>query len=258
MHPFHVEGMTPEAFVDRVRRDLEGRGFDRFVTVRRNDDQLVVRFSWMGSSVLRYRLVETGSGFRAEPDGHRIASLHRPFVEQFEDRFEHVLESVGAAPVFRRAVRGPVRARARVGRSGPRLREGAATAGRFQLREDVMEDRFARLFDAIDARDAERFAGFLTEDVVFVYGSGDPVAGRGAVRDHVAGFFAAFDAIEHRVAEVWRPEPEVAVMEGRVRYRRHDGAELEVPFVNVLRLRDGAVRDYRIYVDPSPLAGAAG
>jgi len=96
MHPFHVADMSPEAFVEKVRQDLSERGLEEYVSVRREDDRLVIRVSWMGRSVLRYRLQSDGGGFRAEPDGHRVAPLHRAFVEQFEDRFEHVLAKVGA------------------------------------------------------------------------------------------------------------------------------------------------------------------
>lgn len=117
-----------------------------------------------------------------------------------------------------------------------------------------MVDRFDSLFAAIDGFDADGFAAHLSDDVEFVYGSGEPVRGRDAVRAHVAGFFTAFDGIEHSIDEVWRPASDVVVMEGRVCYRRAGLPDVRVPFVNVLRMRDGAIRQYRIYVDPSPLA----
>lgn len=120
-----------------------------------------------------------------------------------------------------------------------------------------MTDRFDSLFAAIDGFDADGFAAHLSDDVEFVYGSGEPVRGRDAVRAHVAGFFAVFEAIEHTVDEVWRPAPDVVVMEGRVCYRRAGLSDVRVPFVNVLRMRDGVIRQYRVYVDPSPLAASS-
>ncbi len=98
MHPFHVADMSPEAFVEKVRQDLAQRGLEEYVSVRREDEELVIRVSWMGRSVLRYHLHADGRGFRAEPGGHRVAPLHQAFVDTFEDRFEHVLEKVGATP----------------------------------------------------------------------------------------------------------------------------------------------------------------
>ena len=60
---------------------------------------LVVEFRWMGSSQLRYRISENPTGFRAEFDGERISPFHSPFRGQFEDRFEKVINAVGATVV---------------------------------------------------------------------------------------------------------------------------------------------------------------
>ena len=112
---------------------------------------------------------------------------------------------------------------------------------------------FATLFAAIDDRNVEAFAAWLTDDCRFVYGSREPVRGLPSVRDAVAAFFAAFAAIEHRLDAVWEVEG-AAITEGSVTYTGHDGSRTTLPFCNVLRTApDGRIRDYRIYVDPSPL-----
>jgi ketosteroid isomerase-like protein len=56
---------------------------------------------------------------------------------------------------------------------------------------------------------------------------------------------------------VWTvTEPEQAVLcEIVVTYRRHDGSALAPPSLNVIRLRDGCIADYRIYMDVNPLFG---
>jgi ketosteroid isomerase-like protein len=46
--------------------------------------------------------------------------------------------------------------------------------------------------------------------------------------------------------------PLPVIAELRVHYRRLDGAELTLPCCNVFRLRDGAVADYRVYMDITP------
>ena len=98
MRAFHVPDLTPREFVARVTADLRQRDLDRIVSVRLEDDRLAIRFSYLGTSELRYRVRTNGAGFDAEPGGHHIAAFHRPFVERFEDRFERVLEAVGATP----------------------------------------------------------------------------------------------------------------------------------------------------------------
>jgi len=114
---------------------------------------------------------------------------------------------------------------------------------------------FSSLFRAIDTKDAEAFIGHLTEDAVFSYGSQPAVEGRAAIRDYVAAFFDMFAGLEHRIAVVHKVAPDRAIVEGEVTYSRNDKPHVTLPFANVFRFRDGKIRDYRVYIDPSPLAG---
>jgi ketosteroid isomerase-like protein len=108
------------------------------------------------------------------------------------------------------------------------------------------------MFAAIDAKDADAFVRYLSEDARFRYGSHPAVEGVAAVRAAVAGFFSTIAGCSHRITGRW-VLPEVAVFEGEVTYRRLDGRDLTLPFVDVLHLRGDRVRDYRIYIDPAPL-----
>lgn len=113
--------------------------------------------------------------------------------------------------------------------------------------------RFQGLFTAIDSSDVDGFMGWLSDDCSFVYGSGEPVRGAAAVRAMVAGFLAGFEKLEHRIDAHWEVDGS-AIMEGTVTYHTADGTATTVPFCNVLHLADdGRVRDYRVYIDPSPL-----
>ncbi|HSN54441.1 MAG TPA: nuclear transport factor 2 family protein [Candidatus Sulfomarinibacteraceae bacterium] len=113
--------------------------------------------------------------------------------------------------------------------------------------------RFAGLFAAIDAADVDAFMGWLTQDCSFVYGSSEPVRGADAVRALVAGFLASFRRVTHRVDSSWEAD-DAGVTEGLVTYITADGREVTLPFCNVFHLAaDGRIRDYRIYIDPTPL-----
>jgi ketosteroid isomerase-like protein len=114
---------------------------------------------------------------------------------------------------------------------------------------------WARLFAAIDARDAGAFAAFIAEDGEFRFGNAPPVSGRAAIREAVAGFFAAIGGCRHRLLASWTG-PGSAVGEGQVTYTRLDGSTLTVPFVNVFQLDGGQIRSYRIYIDNGPLFSA--
>ncbi len=113
--------------------------------------------------------------------------------------------------------------------------------------------RFEDLFTAIDTSDVDGFMGWLSDDCSFVYGSGEPVRGAAAVRAMVAGFLAGYEKLEHRIDAHWEVDGS-AIMEGTVTYHTADGTATTVPFCNVLHLADdGRIRDYRVYIDPSPL-----
>ncbi len=112
------------------------------------------------------------------------------------------------------------------------------------------------LFADIDRQDAEAFAGVFHEDGTFQFGNVPPSIGRAAVRETVAGFFGSIAALSHHLTDAWEV-PGAAVIVGQVTYTRHDGSQLSVPFTDVLRLRDGKVTHYQIYIDTSLLYGAA-
>jgi len=96
---FEFEGGSVSEFINRVKALLVERGLADYVKLRRDGSELVVEFRWMGSSELRYRISGGPTGFRAELDGERVSPFHSPFKGQFEDRFEKVVDAVGAKVV---------------------------------------------------------------------------------------------------------------------------------------------------------------
>ncbi len=61
---------------------------------------------------------------------------------------------------------------------------------------------------------------------------------------------------EHTVEEEWAIEGErVAFVQGSVTYCLPDGRSVSIPFLNLFRLRGEKIAEYRVYVDPTPLAG---
>ena len=110
------------------------------------------------------------------------------------------------------------------------------------------------LLASIDGMDADKFVSFVADDAEFRYGSNPPVAGRAAIRDYVAQFFAMFKGLRHRLLESWS-YPDAVFVQGEVTYSKHDGSELTLPFLNCFKMRSGKVQEYLIYIDPTPLAG---
>ena len=99
MNTFEVENATPAEFIHRVRHELIERELNEYVEVDGDENGLVVTFRWMGSTELRYRLESTLEGFRAILDSQRVSPLHAPFRHRFDDRFDQILEKVGAKTI---------------------------------------------------------------------------------------------------------------------------------------------------------------
>lgn len=116
------------------------------------------------------------------------------------------------------------------------------------------QDWVPALFKAIDARDADAFVAFLSPEVVFRFANAPPSRGRDATRDTVAGFFALIAGVSHRIDDIWSLDRSATVIcRGEVRYKRHDGSELQAPFANVFRIDEQGITEYSIYVDASTL-----
>lgn len=116
-------------------------------------------------------------------------------------------------------------------------------------------DWLRQLFAAVDASDATRFSDFLAPDAVFRFGAAPAVQGRQEITTAVAGFFSSIAGCNHRLARTWSGDGTLAC-EGEVTYRRHDGSEITLPFVNVFELSDNLISGYRIYIDIGPLYAA--
>lgn len=111
------------------------------------------------------------------------------------------------------------------------------------------------LFAAVDAKNTDAFLQFLTEDAAFRFGSAPSIHGHAAIRAGVDGFFATIAASEHTLNNILA-DGDTLVCEGTVRYLRHDDSELTLPFTNVFELAGDKIRNYKIYIDTSPLFAA--
>lgn len=117
---------------------------------------------------------------------------------------------------------------------------------------DSMHSRLDDLFKAVDAKDTERFLGFLTDQARFRFGSAPPAQGKEAIRAAVDGFFSTIAGCHHVLARVLA-EGDVIICEGEVTYTRHDGSEISLPFANIFELEGELIAAYKIYADAGPL-----
>lgn len=117
---------------------------------------------------------------------------------------------------------------------------------------DVRQRDLEALFAAIDAKDAERFASFLTEDASFRFGSAPAVRGRAGIIVAVNAFFDSLAGLSHRITSV-ATKGDTLFCEGETTYTRPDGKEVVVPFADVFDYEADKIAAYRIYADLAPL-----
>lgn len=123
------------------------------------------------------------------------------------------------------------------------------------MSQPVLDSRpewLGHLIDAIDAKDAAKFASYISEDGQFVYGSQPPVEGRAAIEEAVRALFESVKSLRHSLRRCWSM-PGTLLCEGSVTYTRLDGRQVTLPFLNVFDMEDGRIRRYQVFVDPGPL-----
>lgn len=117
---------------------------------------------------------------------------------------------------------------------------------------DARQRSLEPLFAAIDSKDAEAFADFLTDDASFRFGSAPAATGRAAIVEGVAAFFESLAGVSHVLTAV-ATRGDTLFCEGETTYTRHDGKEVVVPFADVFKYEGEKITDYRIYADLAPL-----
>jgi ketosteroid isomerase-like protein len=108
------------------------------------------------------------------------------------------------------------------------------------------------IFTAFDAKDVEALAAWMTDDVRLQIGNTPTVNGKAGFVESLQVFFTSVANVRHTVTHV-SSDMDAVIAELRVHYTRLDGAELTLPCCNVFRTRDGAVTDYRVYMDITPV-----
>jgi ketosteroid isomerase-like protein len=109
------------------------------------------------------------------------------------------------------------------------------------------------MFRDIDRMDADAWAAYLAPDAVMRFGNADPVHGREACRDALAGFYDTIKGLRHDLVEQWE-HGAATIVEAAVTYTRQDDAEVTVPVVTIYRTNaNDLISDYRVYIDLAPV-----
>jgi ketosteroid isomerase-like protein len=113
------------------------------------------------------------------------------------------------------------------------------------------------MFADIDRMDAAAWAAYLAPDAVMRFGNAEPVHGREACRDALAGFYDLIHGLRHQIAEQWE-HGSTTIVEAVVTYTRSDDRRVDVPVVTIYRTNpEDLIADYRVYIDLAPVFAEA-
>jgi ketosteroid isomerase-like protein len=114
-------------------------------------------------------------------------------------------------------------------------------------------DTVVALLKAVDTSDLETIESLTARKVYFRFGNADPTHTRPELVAATQAFLASIAAIHHEFIDIWEVGDGTVVAIMDVHYRRQDGRELNLPCCNVVRVSDGLIHDYRIYMDINPV-----
>jgi len=111
-----------------------------------------------------------------------------------------------------------------------------------QLSEDVLKENW------------DKVRTFLTDDLFYKVGSGEPRHGRDAVATFLSNIFKTTAKLEgHDIRKIWE-EPGMIAIEMDAKYRRvKDGQLVKVACVDIYRMRGNQIYEWRVYADGTPL-----
>jgi len=108
------------------------------------------------------------------------------------------------------------------------------------------------LFEAIDAKDLDKFASYLTEDSEFIYGNFPAISGKNPTRDFVSNFLGSISRTKHQIENYMESGSKI-IINGTVCYTRLDGSLYEVKFCNIFDMSGNFIKKYDIFIDSSNL-----
>ena len=113
------------------------------------------------------------------------------------------------------------------------------------------------IFEAIDSMQVEKFASYFAQESLFRFGNAEAVSGPQAIKEANTTFFQSIAKLEHNITGIWHGEWEhgsVVSVEANVTYTRKDGTQTApLPVTSTIRIQTDKIKEYRIFMDISPL-----
>jgi limonene-1,2-epoxide hydrolase len=105
--------------------------------------------------------------------------------------------------------------------------------------------------------DPKELAGYFTEDAVYHNIPMEPVKGRDAIEQFIAGFVAGFDGIDFQVHRQVS-DGDLVMNERTDVMRRKGGEPIPLPVTGVFEIENGRIKAWRDYFDMATITSAFG
>ncbi|MBX9703666.1 MAG: hypothetical protein K2X39_05890 [Silvanigrellaceae bacterium] len=93
---FSLENLSSQDFVNKVTSAIQGRELGKIVSLKIENNQMLVLFSKLGKSEVVYDIISQGSGFKCVFKSEKIALTHKPLRSTIEGKLEQIFVSQGA------------------------------------------------------------------------------------------------------------------------------------------------------------------
>ena len=116
---------------------------------------------------------------------------------------------------------------------------------------------FNTLLELLNRFDLEGVLELCTDDVYYRYGSAEPSVGKEGMRQSASSTHLDFlVGVRCELRQAWGQD-DVVLAEMDIINQLRDGSTVSLPCTVMLRFREGKVREYRIFIDPTPLVARA-
>lgn len=112
-------------------------------------------------------------------------------------------------------------------------------------------------FAMVDRKDPKELVTWYNDDGSFMFANSPVAHGKDAITKALDQFYGLIDSIHHEKTGVW-VDGETGVWEAKVHFvPKATEKELILPAASILRLRNGKVQDFRMYMDATPITAPA-
>ena len=114
-------------------------------------------------------------------------------------------------------------------------------------------DLVYHIVSSIEDKNVHAFSSYFTDEGTFRLGNYPLLKGRNSISQQCIAFFGLFKTCKFSILSAQEANSDVVCVEGTIAYVKVDQSTVIVPFCITLRLEEGKVYEFVMYVDNSPL-----